>query len=306
MVQNSKFDLNNDGIVNVQDINEAIGVILSGNQNPNYDVNGDGEVDINDVTYLIDSVLEQEQSTEPTPWDGVQEVTISNNVFTFKMIPVEPGTFIMGAPSTQLGSGTNERPQHKVTITKKFWLSEGLVTQDLWHLIMNNNPSGNAGLNKQLPVEKVSWEDCQTFITKLNQLTGKSFRLPTEAEWEFAARGGNFSKGYIFSGSNDQKEVAWYKTNSGGTTQPIGQKKSNELGLYDMSGNVCEWVSDLYGQYSSADQVDPTGATSGRFRVYRNGSYQDTAAKCRISYRYPAEPTYKRPFLGFRLALTEE
>ena len=170
---------------------------------------------------------------------------------------------------------------------------------------MGVNPSKNKGI-QDLPVENVTWNDCQQFIAKLNEMTGKKFRLPTEAEWEFAARGGTLSKGYKFAGSNNQKEVAWYVSNSNGTTQCVAQKQRNELGIYDMSGNVAEWVSDYYKAYSAEAVTDPTGPATGSFRVYRNGGFSDKAANVRIAFRYMQSQTYKQPFIGLRLALDLE
>ena len=271
--------------------------MLSGSKDPNYDVNGDGKVKVNDLTDVIDTAIAQ------APWNGVQEVKVGDDVYTFRMMPIKPGTFTMGSPNTEMGRGTNEGPQHEVTITKEYWIAETQVTQDLWQLVMGNNPSANKSLYTKHPVENVSWNDCQAFIAKLNEITGKKFRLPTEAEWEFAARGGTLSKGYKFAGSNNQKEVAWYVSNSNGTTQPVAQKQPNELGIFDMSGNVAEWVNDYYKAYSAEAVTDPTGPASGSFRVYRNGGYSDKAANVRIAYRYMQSQTYKQPFIGLRLAL---
>lgn len=277
------------GITTVVDI---IDDLLNGLNDLKHDIDGDGKVTINDVTALIDKCLHGDESESVFNVKGV----------SFEMVSVEAGSFTMGTPPTETGSGTNERPQHLVKISKDYMLGKTPVTQELWQAVMGNNPSYFKG-DLQRPVEQVSWNDCQAFIAKLNELTGKNFRLPTEAEWEFAARGGNKSNGTIFAGSNTPKSVAWYSTNSGGKTQPVAQKTPNELGLYDMSGNVCEWVNDIYAAYSSAAAVDPNGAVSGNFRVYRNGSYVDAAANCRCGYRYPAQPTYKKTFIGLRLAL---
>lgn len=290
--QKINADVNHDGKVDIHDVNETIGAVMSGSQDKNYDVNNDGKVNIHDITDVVDASL------QPAPWDGMVEV----RGVKFKMVAVKPGTFLMGSPPTETGSGTNERPQHKVTLTKEYRIGETPVTQALWIAVMGTNPSTNKG-NQDLPVEHVSFVECQAFIAKLNEMTGKKFRLPTEAEWEFAARGGTLSKGTIFAGSNTPKDVAWYSSNSNGTTQPVAQKAPNELGLYDMSGNVSEWVADRYGAYTAQDATDPTGPTSGNFRTYRNGSYQDAAKECRVARRYPAESTYKQPFLGLRLAL---
>ena len=168
---------------------------------------------------------------------------------------------------------------------------------------MSNNPSYFKGDN--LPVEKVSWNDCQEFISKLNTITGKTFRLPTEAEWEYAARGGKKSKGYQYSGSNNLSDVAWYEDNSGNKTHAVGSKQANELGIYDMSGNVWEWCQDWYGKYSSSSQTNPTGANSGSNRVRRGGGWGGNAWICRSSYRYSYAPGFSNDSLGLRLVLSE-
>ena len=155
----------------------------------------------------------------------------------------------------------------------------------------------------QKPVEHVSWEDCQTFIKKLNQLTGKKFRLPTEAEWEFAARGGVKSKGYKYSGSNTLGTVAWYEDNAGDSTHDVKTKRANELGLYDMTGNVWEWCSDWYDEYRSNSQTNPRGASSGSGRVSRGGGWGSNARDCRVSLRNSSPPADRYYRLGLRLAL---
>jgi len=223
---------------------------------------------------------------------------------TFTMVKVEAGTFTMGATSEQ-GSDADsyEKPAHHVTLTKDYYIGQTEVTQALWQAVMGSNPSNFKGDN--LPVEQVSWEDCQTFITKLNSLTDSKFRLPTEAEWEYAARGGNKSRGYKYSGSNSINDVAWYTstTNDSGT-KPVATKAPNELGIYDMSGNVWEWCYDYwYGSYSSGAQTDPTGATSGSGRVYRGGSWGRNARRCRVSDRLNDTPGRRLSLLGLRLAL---
>ena len=172
---------------------------------------------------------------------------------------------------------------------------------------MGTNPSFFSGSNK--PVECVSWDDCQEFIAKLNDLTGLEFRLPTEAEWEYAARGGNKRQGYKYAGSNTIDEVAWYSDNAEDVgessrdygTHPVGTKAPNELGLYDMSGNVWEWCSDWYGSYTSSSQSNPTGPSSGSHRVYRGGSWGSIADGCRVSYRNRRTPDLRYNSLGFRL-----
>lgn len=219
------------------------------------------------------------------------------------MVYVSGGTFTMGATSEQ-GSEAydNEKPTHSVTLSS-YYICKYEVTQALWRAVMGSNPSYFKGDN--LPVERVSWNDCQTFINRLNSYTGRNFRLPTEAEWEFAARGGNYSRHYKYSGSNYIGDVAWYGGNSGSSTHPVGTKQPNELGLYDMSGNVWEWCSDWYGSYSSYSQNDPTGPNSGSSRVLRGGSWGYYARICRSSDRYDSSPGDRNYFLGLRLVLSQ-
>ena len=199
----------------------------------------------------------------------------------------------MGATEEQRTSAQRDKeyPTHQVTLSD-FYIGKYEVTQEQWEIVMGNNPSWFKGANN--PVENVLWDDCLEFIEKLNQLTGLKFRLPTEAEWEYAARGGNKSKGYKYSGSNTIGDVAWYYDNaynvgsssSNYGTHPVGTKAPNELGLYDMSGNVHEWCSDWFGSYSSSAQTNPTGPTSGSYRVLRGGSWSYRANYCRVSDRY--------------------
>lgn len=224
------------------------------------------------------------------------------NGVSFDMVRVEGGTFRMGATAEQEDVAySNEMPVHSVTLNS-YYIGKTEVTQALWQAVMGSNPSAFKGAD--LPVECVSWNDCQEFIQKLNSLTGRNFRLPTEAEWEFACRGGNNSRGYKYSGSNDIDNVAWYWDNSGGKTHPVGTKAPNELGIYDMSGNVWEWCSDWYADYTSYSQTDPTGPQSGSDRVYRGGCWYDGARSCRSSYRDDGYlPTYRNFILGLRLAL---
>lgn len=225
------------------------------------------------------------------------------NGVEFNMIKVSGGTFQMGATSEQSSFYYDkELPVHQVTLSD-YYIGETEVTQELWKRVMGSNPSGFSGSSK-LPVENVSWNDCQNFITKLNALTGKQFRLPTEAEWEFAARGGNMSQGYKYSGSNDIDFVAWNVGNSDNKTHEVGTKAPNELGIYDMSGNVWEYCQDWYGSYSSSAQTNPTGPSSGEDRVIRGGFWGDDTGDCRVSHRSGHEPDHSDyNVFGFRLAL---
>ena len=217
----------------------------------------------------------------------------------YPMVYVSGGSFDMGATSEQgCDAFGSEKPVHRVTLSS-YSIGKYEVTQELWEAVMGSNPSYFKGSKR--PVEQVSWKDCKKFIRKLNKLTGASFRLPTEAEWEFAARGGNSSRGYKYSGSNTLDEVARYKDNSGSETHDVGTRSPNELGLYDMSGNVYEWCNDCYGSYSSSSQTDPKGASSGSRRVYRGGSWSFDASYCRVSHRDYYYPDYRSNRIGLRL-----
>jgi formylglycine-generating enzyme required for sulfatase activity len=226
-------------------------------------------------------------------------------------IRIEGGTFTMGC---QDGRDTDcdddEKPPHQVTVST-FYLSKYEVTQAQWRQVMGSDPAElyNKGCD-QCPVERVSWNDIQEFLQKLNAQTSMNYRLPTEAEWEYAARGGNQSRGYVYSGSNDVAEVAWYSANAREgnsygaqkTTRPVGGKKPNELGLYDMSGNVWEWCSDWYGAYENSAQQNPSGPQEGSPRVLRGGSWRSGPAVVRCADRDFYSPGYRVSFLGFRLS----
>jgi formylglycine-generating enzyme required for sulfatase activity len=194
----------------------------------------------------------------------------------------------------------NEKPVHTVTLSN-YSIGETEVTQALWQAVMGANPSSHKDPN--CPVEHVIWDDCQKFIQKLNVLTGKSFRLPTEAEWEYAARGGCKSKGYQYAGSNDLELVAWCSNNSSDQTHPVKTKVPNELGIYDMSGNVGEWCQDWYGPYSSAAVTNPKGGTTGVYRVIRDGNYSCLVKFCRVVSRDHSNPRAPYQTVGLRLAL---
>ena len=259
------------------------------------------------------TAIQQNTVSQPTvAQQPVVQPTVSNsdNItipvkdgISIDMVHVEAGTFTMGATPEMENPFDNEKPAHQVTLTNDYYIGKYEVTQALWEAVMGKNPSNFKDDN--LPVEKVSWDDCQKFISKLNKITGKTFRLPTEAEWEFAARGGNKSRGYQYSGSSDLSDVAWYEDNSVNGTHAVGSKQANELGIHDMSGNVYEWCQDWKDFYSSSSQVNPTGANSGSYRVSRGGSWNITARHCRSSYRSINSPDIRINFLGLRLALSE-
>ena len=212
-----------------------------------------------------------------------------------EMIKVESGTFTMGCTDSDCSEDCNEEPAHKITLSD-FNIAKYPVTQKEWNAIMSNNSVEN-----NFPMVNISYTDVQEFIVRLNMLTEKKYRLATEAEWEYAARGGNKSKGYKYSGSNNIDEVAWYDGNSGFKYHSVGEKLPNELGIYDMSGNVFEWCNDWYDTYTSTQQTNPIGAPTGNYRVFRGGSYYNDAQLARVSSRAFISPNEKLINLGFRL-----
>ena len=267
------------------------------------------------TTYYIRAYATNEKGTSYGEEMSFTTLVFKNETFaingvTFTMIAVEGGTFKMGAQSSDSGGDnydsdaySDESPVHDVTLSS-YYIGETEVTQELWEAVMGSNPSYFSGY-PQKPVEYVSWNDCQEFITKLNNLTGKNFRLPTEAEWEYAARGGNKSRGYKYSGSNTIVNVAWYTDNSSSTTHDVKTKQANELGIYDMSGNVWELCQDWYGSYSSGSQTNPIGPSSGADYVYRGGSWYFNAEYCRVSFRFDYSPADSSNLLGLRLSLSQ-
>lgn len=220
------------------------------------------------------------------------------------LIWVEGGTFTMGATAEQPSTApVAEKPAHEVTLSD-FWIGKYEITQEVWEAVMGSeaNPSLNRS-GKNLPVERIPLESIRTFLAKLSTATGRTFRLPTEAEWEYAARGGNRSRGYRYSGSDDAAAVAWNVLTSGGSTHPVGTKAPNELGIHDMSGNVWEWCSDLYGKYAADPQRDPKGAAAGSYYVVRGGSWCGEEGSCWVSHR-SYDAIESRVFInGFRIVM---
>ena len=217
------------------------------------------------------------------------EESIKNMVF------VQGGTYQMGSNS----GDDDEQPIHTVTVSS-FYMDKTEVTQAEYRKVMGKNPSHFSGCD-DCPVESVSWHDANAYAKKVGK------RLPTEAEWEYAARGGNKSKGYTYSGSNDLDAVGWYRSNSGSKSHPVAQKQPNELGLYDMSGNVWEWCWDWYGDYSSSSQTDPQGSNSGEYRVLRGGPWSSRGvSRCRVADRYGHYPRLRSINYGFRLVLSQD
>ena len=280
----------------------------------------DFKVDIYDSNNTHQKTLTKSSSasfstTQATimPVQGL-DMTFNVNGVNFKMIYVEGGTFIMGAMDGDTQANENEKPAHKVTLSD-YYIAQTEMTQGLWKALMGTTLSEHweahgspdiplAGEGEDYPMYKVNKEDCEQCITKLNQITGASFRLPTEAEWEYAARGGKYTHHYLYSGGNNLEEIAWYAANSENLTHPVAQLSPNELGLYDMSGNVWEWVSDWYGKYSESAQINPKGPVSGTLCTLRGGSRSTTfsATNCRVSARYTCAKDH-RNFMGIRLVL---
>ncbi len=260
----------------------------------------EGYADYTEVITISNGERKQVMATLIEGAKDEETFTINDVSFTMKL--VEGGTFQMGDNDREAES--DEKPVHSVTLSSYF-IGETEVTQALWKAVMGSNPSN--WVSDSLPVENVSWNDCQEFIRKLNQKIGKNFRLPTEAEWEYAAKGGKMSKRYKYSGSNAIGKVAWYKDNSGDKTHAVKTKLPNELGLYDMTGNVLEWCSDWYDNkyYGESPLSKPKGRSSGYSRVLRGGCWNDDAIGCRVSNRGDEGPTFRNEIFGVRLALPQ-
>ncbi len=215
------------------------------------------------------------------------------------MVFVEGGTFMMGFNEDET-EHSYEAPKHEVTL-RAYKIGKYEVTQDIWEKVMGSNPSTFVG--KDLPVENVSWDDVQVFIKKLNKLTGKHYRLPSEAEWEFAARGSNKSKGFIFIGGDDPDSIGWHFDNSDKHTHSVGLLTPNELGIYDMAGNVGEWTQDWYGPYSAKSQTNPKGPKSSDIgKIFRGGNWATLAQYNRPACRNISNPNFRSSTIGFRLA----
>ena len=314
-------DVNCDGTVNASDVTELYNYLLQGDMTyaATCDVDGDGTITSYDITELYNILL---GNTAP-PEEGVTEYTV--NGVTFKMVEVEGGTFMMGSEQ-MVGSAY---PAHEVTLST-YSIGQTEVTQELWVAVMGSNPScfneyGNAdvhsnhatwdaGINLQRPVDYVNYSDCLAFCAKLNEMTGLNFRIPTEAEWEFAARGGNKSHGYEYAGSDSVNDVAWWKETipsptvytDGWGTQTVATKAPNELGIYDMSGNVEEWCYDWFAAYSSTAEplTNPTGPDTGTKRVVRGGTcITKYAYNLKVYYRPTQDPAVRGNTRGLRLAL---
>jgi len=297
-------------LVNVNPVDAT--VKISGEGLPSYEFEGIKslkEVPVGTYTVTIQKngfktaeevlTLERDETLERnfTLEKGRVGVDFTNSI-GMEFVYVEAGSFQMGSND----GGSNQKPVHKVEISKGFYMGKYEVTQGQWEAVMGSNPSYFKGRN--LPIEKVSWNDVQSFVQKLNQKENKElYRLPTEAEWEYSARGGNQSRGYTYAGSNEINEVAWSTENSGNKTHKVGTKAPNELGIYDMSGNVWEWCQDWYGRsyYSQSSIKDPKGPNNGERKVSRGGSWTNDSFGVRVADRYSLEPTSKYNGIGFRL-----
>ncbi len=260
-------------------------------------------------------VVVQERKVDMVKTTVVENSSISKtytNSLGMEFVLIPAGEFLMGAFPQDKNAGDDEKPQHKVRITKAFYMGKYPVTQEEWEKVMGNNSSEFQKAGKKAPVETVSWNDCQEFIKKLGKKEGKTYRLPTEAEWEYAARGGDSAGSptgsYVYTYGDDASklgEYAWYCDNSNSNTHPVGQKKANSIGLYDMMGNVGEWCEDFYDgdYYKNSPSADPKGAEKGGDRVLRGGSYYFNAGGCRLSARFSYFPHSRDGGDGFRLVL---
>jgi len=250
---------------------------------------------------LTDQTEHRDAMSATTGPDIQNEIkTFVVDTIPFRMIHVEGGTFQMGTSDKDAMLG--EQNQHSVTLSG-YYIGETEVSQELWVAVMGTNPSFFNYNSSKRPVECISWSQCQEFIRKLGEKTGHSFRLPTEAEWEFAARGGNMTRNYKYSGSDDLASVAWYSGNSKDSTHDIGTTHPNELGLYDMSGNVKEWCQDVYKKYGKTAQTNPMGPSNGETRVIRGGDWRCSEKSCRVAIRdYSDSPTSGNSHIGLRLA----
>jgi len=240
------------------------------------------------------------------------DIVITIKSVSFVMKPVEGGTFQMGSENNDGIADDDEKPTHSVTVSS-FYISEIEVTQGLWEAVMGttviyqrnlvNSSSPLRGLGADLPMYYVNWYECQEFIRRLNSQTGKCFRLPTEAEWEYASKGGNKRNDFKYAGSNSLANVAWYSDNSNSSSHPVKSKTPNAIGLFDMSGNVWEWCQDWYGYYNNNIETNPIGPADGSKRVVRGGSWYSNSSYCRVTKRYKIDPGYRDTCYGFRLVL---
>ena len=296
-------DVNSDGKVNMDDLTAMINYLVMNDTTcfslEGADVDHSGLIGMDDLTLMINYLVMNTWGDEPL----VHTEVITVNGVSFTMVYVEPGTFTMGATDEQIDDAQpDEYPAHEVTLTFDYYIAQTEVTRELWNAVMGEK-HGMVNGDLQCPITKVTRIDCAIFADYLTQMTGRVFRMPTEAEWEYAARGGKFSKGYKYAGSNDASEVAWYTDGPGAGLHPVGLKAANELGLYDMSGNAAEWCQDWYVPYYGEPEINPIGPESGQFNVYRGGGYLQPASQCRVASRSNLDPHKGIEDLGLRLVM---
>ena len=250
---------------------------------------------------------EGEEGGEEIVVEQPETMTLKVGSAEFTLSRVEPGTFTIGPVPGDKDVTDEEKPAHQVDLTKVIYIAQTEVTQELYTAVMGKNPSNFTGA-KNLPVEQVTYDDAMEFCKRLSDSTGHTFTLPTEAQWEYAARGAQKAPATpeLYSGSNNINEVSWYEENSNGKTHPVATKAPNALGLYDMTGNVFEWCRDWYGSYNANAATNPDGLSKGKDRVLRGGSWRGDAKNCRVSYRYNYSPDHSRFNLGFRVIMLPE
>ena len=258
----------------------------------------------------VDQIVVTPVTVEPRASINVETITIDlaglpSGAKPLEMVLIQPGTFVMGSPPTEQDRGDDEGPQHDVTISQAFYLGRYEVTQAQWEAVMGGTPSYFSG-NPDRPVDSVSWDDCQAYIESLNGLDQGTFRLPTEAEWEYACRAGTTTRFYWGDDPSNSEiiDYAWYTEYSGHRTHDVGQKLPNPWGLNDMSGNVHEWCEDTYGSYTSSAQTDPEGPPPGNTPVVRGGHWYDSPGECRSAYRNWYGADHENPAFGFRVVVS--
>ncbi len=290
-----KGDVNGDGTVTSTDVTALYNFLLYNDTSSlvNGDVNGDGNINSTDVT-VVYSILLNGPETEI--------VSYTVNGVTFNMIKVDGGTFMMGAPDSDTEAYSLERPAHQVTLSD-YWIGETEVTEKLWKAVMQVDEVSYS-MGDLYPMRFVTWDQCIDFAQRLSVLTGINFTLLTEAQWEFAARGGNLSHGYLYSGSNNLDEVAWYAGNSNNVLHEVATKAPNELGIYDMCGNIAEWCLDDIYNYTSEPQVDPTHSNVTINKMLRSSAWDDVARDCRLTTRWKTNGM--SIWIGLRLAIVPQ
>ena len=290
-----KGDVNGDGTVTSTDVTALYNFLLYNDTSSlvNGDVNGDGNINSADVT-VVYSILLNGPETEI--------VSYTVNGVTFNMIKVDGGTFMMGAADSDTEAYSLERPAHQVTLSD-YWIGETEVTEKLWKAVMQVDEVSYS-MGDLYPMRFVTWDQCIDFAQRLSVLTGINFTLPTEAQWEFAARGGNLSHGYLYSGSNNLDEVAWYAGNSNNVLHEVATKTPNELGIYDMCGNIAEWCLDDIYDYTTEAQVDPTHPKTTVNNMLRSSAWDDMARDCRLTTRWKTNGM--SIWIGLRLAIVPQ